>query len=203
MIVLVSIAVLSGLIQAVNMFTSYRVTPIMNTSMSPAILPGSLMVGELTPESSLTTGDVIMVGNRNTDGILVGRLIEASTTDGSNYQLTFKADNVPLPEPYPYKVKDVTYLNIFSVPLLGAVIATSTTIPGGIAVVVLFIILMVMYSKQHVKGPKKQGTRRTRKLRKLAKERILLKSMYGGTETVEQWFQNVNNQDSMKETQQS
>lgn len=203
MIVLVTIAVLSGLVHAVNLFTPYRATPILSSAMSPAVLPGSLMVGQKTPESSLSTGDIIMVGNRNADGVLVGRLIDATTTDGSNYQLTFKADNVPLPEPYPYKVKDVTYLHSFSVPLLGGVIAFSATIPGGVTIFALFIILMVMYNKQHTKGPRKQGTRRTRKLRKIAKERILLRSMYGGTETVEQWFQKVNEQDIQKETQQS
>lgn len=119
LIILATVAICMAGFQAMNSYTNFKAIPVTSNIMEPAIFRGSLMLMERTPEKDLKPGDIIAVGLPNQSNHTVGRLIQSNQMADDYYTLTFKGDSRTLPEDFPYTIKDSTYLNKASIPLLG------------------------------------------------------------------------------------
>lgn len=119
LIVLATLAICMAVLQAVNSYTNFKAVPVTSDLMEPAVIRGSVMFMEKTPEKDLKPGDIIAVGLPNGQGQAVGRLIQANQMADEYYSLNFKGDNRNLPEDFPYTIKDSTYLNKVTIPLVG------------------------------------------------------------------------------------
>lgn len=113
------VGVIMACFQGMNTFTSIRAIPVTANVMEPAVFRGSLLFMKETPEKDLKPGDVIAVSLPNQQNHAVGRLIQANHMADDYYTLSFKGDNRTLPENFPYTVKNSTYVNAFSIPVLG------------------------------------------------------------------------------------
>lgn len=119
LVILAAVAICMAGFQAMNTYTNFKALPITSNLMEPAILRGSLMLMEKTPEENINSGDIIAVGLPSGEGHAVGRLIQSNQMSDGYYSLTFKGDSRTLPEDFPYTIKDSTYLNKTTVPFLG------------------------------------------------------------------------------------
>jgi signal peptidase I len=164
------IAALSLLIvglQAVNAFSMLRIAPVTTNAMSPEIPQGSLIVAQLTPEEQIKTGDVITIGVGEERSNLIGRVLDINSSDGEYYNISLKGDQRALPSDFPYKVKDVTYKEQFSIPLIGFVVQFFSSAVGF----ALLSILMVGLSLFYILGLHSRMTREQRSTRWVAKAR--------------------------------
>lgn len=119
LVILATVAICMAGFQAMNTYTNFKALPITSNLMEPAVLRGSLMFMEKTPEQDIKPGNIIAVGLPNGKGHAVGRLIQSNQMSDGYYSLTFKGDSRTLPEDFPYTIKDSTYLNKASIPFLG------------------------------------------------------------------------------------
>lgn len=123
LIFLAVVAICMGSFQGMNAFTNFKVLPVTSDLMEPAIFRGSLMFMEKVPEENLKPGDIIAVGLPNQQNHAIGRLIQSNQMSDNYYTLSFKGDSRTLPESFPYTVKDSTYVNKLSIPLIGLLFA--------------------------------------------------------------------------------
>lgn len=131
-------------VTSINNLTDTRLAPVQTNSMSPEIRWGSLVVSQKVPESDVTVGSSVIIDNGSGSSIM-GRVLSITPyNDQGYYSVILQGDNRALPEAFPYKVKNNTYLIQSSVPVLGVPLMALTSIPGNILLFLVTIMLTLI-----------------------------------------------------------
>jgi hypothetical protein len=171
--------------QAMNSYTNFKAVPVTSNLMEPAIFRGSVMLMEKTPEKDLKSGDIIAVGLPNGEGHAVGRLIQANRMADDYFNLTFKGDSRTLPEEFPYTIKDSTYLNKASIPLIGFLMVFLSS-PFGLIIFSGAIIYFAWYYLFQMHDRMSWAERNQKRIsyhRQVAMEAAENRKNYGGLAT--------------------
>lgn len=139
MLLIAGVATVVAAAGAVNLLSEYRVVPVVADTMDPAVPAGSLVVSKLVSEKDVAVGDVVIIGEVNQPTTMFGRVLETSTADGVYYNISLKGDNQTVPQVSPFKLNGMTYLVLFSVPVVGWVFAYLSSLAG-------FVITMLVVS---------------------------------------------------------
>lgn len=131
-------------VTSINNLTDTRLAPVQTNSMSPEIRWGSLVVSQKVPESDVTVGSSVIIDNGSGASVMGRVLSIAPYNDQGYYSVMLQGDNRTLPEAFPYKVKNNTYLIQSSVPVLGVPLMALTSIPGNILLFLVTIILTLI-----------------------------------------------------------
>jgi len=146
--VLFGVAVVATLVAAigtVNLFTDYRVSPVIADTMDPSIPAGSLIVSRLVPEQDVHPGDVVVIGDPNKPTSMFGRVMDTTTSDGKYYNISLKGDNQTVPQVSPFKLNNVTYAVVFSVPVIGWLFAFLSSMFGLFLTMLLVSAVAAVY----------------------------------------------------------
>lgn len=207
LIILAALAICMAGFQAMNSYTNFKAIPVTSNLMEPAIFRGSVMLMEKTPEKDLKSGDIIAVGLPNGQGHAVGRLIQSNHMADDYYNLTFKGDSRTLPEEFPYTIKDSTYLNKATIPLIGFLMVLLSS-PFGLIIFSGAIIYFAWYYlfKMHDRMSwAERNRKRVSYNRQVAIEAAEDRQNYGGLDTFfpedeeEQYFADTEHNDSYED----
>lgn len=185
LVILAALAICMAAFQAMNSYTNFKAVPVTSNLMEPAIFRGSVMLMEKTPEKDLKSGDIIAVGLPNGEGHAVGRLIQANRMADDYFNLTFKGDSRTLPEDFPYTIKDSTYLNKASIPLIGFLMVFLSS-PFGLIIFSGAIIYFAWYYLFNMHDRLSWAERNQKRIsyhRQVAMENAEKRKNYGGLAT--------------------
>lgn len=176
--------------QAVNAFSTYRIAPVTSDGMAPTIPQGSLVVSKLADESTIKAGDIVTIGLGKQNTNLIGRVLSITSDDNQYYSIQLKGDQRALPDNFPYKTKDVTYKEQFSIPLIGYATSFLASPAGLITMTGLMLIAGWLYIfKLHSPVPKQEkSVAKTRKARQIAIQRIETRGEFNGVEKIKSFF---------------
>lgn len=183
-------SVLAAGIQGVNSFTEWRVAPVATSAMSPDVRNGSLIVSKLTPEKDIKAGDIVTIGVGESQRNLIGRVLEISTDDEQYYNISLKSDQRALPDEFPYKIRDVTYKEQFSVPAVGFLFSIASS-PLGLILLLsaAFALGLVYIFGMHGRLSQDQRSiRHIGKARQRATRRIEERNDHNGVEEMKSFF---------------
>jgi signal peptidase I len=186
----VLLSILMAGVHAVNSFTDWRLSPVTTNAMSPDISTGSLLVSVLTPENQIRSGDVVVLGTSDEKRNLIGRVLDINTDDNEYYNISLKSDQRALPDNFPYKTKDITYKEQFTVPLVGFIVNFLSS-PLGLILLTLFTIVIsyVYLYRYHARLTWEQrSVKRITRARKKAQERIAERGEHNGVEEMKAFF---------------
>jgi signal peptidase len=123
---------------------TWSATNINNSDMSPTIPRGSLVISEKVPTSKIKEGDIVALNSVTGSRVAsVSRVITKSPSEDKKstyYQV--QGDNNDLPDDWSYQAGSSTYKLLYSVPVVGFIVAPLNN-PVGAA---LFVILIVAAS---------------------------------------------------------
>lgn len=183
--ILVALAICMAGFQAMNSYTNFKAVPVTSNLMEPAIFRGSVMLMEKTPEKDLKSGDIIAVGLPNGEGHAVGRLIQLNSMADDYYNLTFKGDSRTLPEEFPYTIKDSTYLNKTSIPMIGFLMVFLSS-PFGLIIfsgAILYFAWYYLFKMHDRMSWAERNRKRVSYHRQVAMEAAEERQNYGGLDT--------------------
>lgn len=185
LVILAALAICMAAFQAMNSYTNFKAVPVTSNLMEPAIFRGSVMLMEKTPEKDLKSGDIIAVGLPNGEGHAVGRLIQSNRMADDYFNLTFKGDSRTLPEEFPYTIKDSTYLNKASIPLIGFLMVFLSS-PFGLIIfsgAILYFAWYYLFNMHDRMSWAERNQKRISYHRQVAMETAENRKNYGGLST--------------------
>lgn len=130
------------------------VTSIYTNSMSPKIMPGSLVF--TAPKLSYRLNDIVSYKERNsrtdeyTGRVLMHRIVEVKTSEDNSRKFIAKGDNNENPDASLVNSKDVIGNVRLIIPYFGYVDFLTKTIPGFLMFIVAPAILLIVEAKRYL-----------------------------------------------------
>lgn len=134
---------LAGLIAPTLLTDKWDVTVTHSSTMSPAILNGSLIVSKPVDANTVTSGTLAVFGI-NTSAPKVGRVIETNTREDVLFVTAYGTEDDPSDVFTSSTLKNINEV-VFTIPVVGSILTPILSIPGALIATLLVFALILIY----------------------------------------------------------
>jgi signal peptidase len=155
--ILIAVAAIVA-VSVINVPGNYKLLVVHSGSMEPAVHTGSIVL--TMPQSDYKKGDVITFKVPEQKDTLTHRIhevIPAGSQDSqgkisSEIRYVTKGDANKTPEPTPFAKSEVVGKIVFSIPLIGYLVAFEKTLPGLILLIIIPAVIIVYRELINIKN---------------------------------------------------